>query len=240
MTGVQTCALPILKKNEILKADNFDAAAILRNDVNGNPIYTLWKWVAEADWIGEFGKNHPDSTLVNATEGGIGFPGIVNMSLEKCVERYLAPSYDLHTRVAGEILSSPMPEVKRERLIELTKEMDSSLKRCADDLQVLIEETDFVKGKLKKDKSQAMQTGRAALFESDLAEEPAYRYILEIFNDAYSRVLNREFRSLANLKSEIKKKLGKLEINKKRLIFLRDVALLNRELIRLAFEMEGL
>ena len=42
---------------------------LLKTDIYGKPIYTLWKWIAEANWIGDFAKAHPDITVINATEG---------------------------------------------------------------------------------------------------------------------------------------------------------------------------
>ena len=41
-----------------------------RNDIHGNPVYTLWKWITEAKWISDFAENHPELTILNATEGG--------------------------------------------------------------------------------------------------------------------------------------------------------------------------
>lgn len=226
-------------EEELLKDENFDGAALLRKDVNGEPIYTLWKWIAEADWIGDFAKEHTDITLINCTEGGIGFPGIANQTLAETAKKYLSKTYDLQGHVQGEIQASPLPQVKKKKIIKLIKELQESLKRCVNDFQVLLEEAEQVKEKVKKSKiiPLSAQSGRAALCEADLAEETGYKYILEIFNDAYSRVLSRELHQIkASRLSETKKFIKRLELNGKRFAFLRDVALVNSQLIQLALE----
>lgn len=225
-----------VKKKDILNPDNFDAAALLRKDIYGNPIYTLWKWIAEADWIGDFAKNHSNVSLINSTEGGLGFPQVPCLNLSEAAKKYFLKSFDLNGRVLGEIQCASLPQVKKEKLEKLMEELRQSLIRCIECFKILIEETNIIKQKIKKENNipTALQTGRAALYEADLAEEIAYQYVLEIFNMAYSRVLNRELYQI-NIEqtSEKKRMIKKLEINEKRFSFLRDVAIVNEGLLRM-------
>lgn len=226
-------------EEELLKSENFDGAALQRKDIYGEPIYTLWKWIAEAEWIGDYAKEHPDNTLINCTEGGIGFPGIPNQTLKETAKKYFSHNYDLQGRVQSEIQASPLPHVKRQKILKLIKELQKSLKSCVKNFQVLIEESENIKEIAKKSKKipLAIQSGKAALCEADLADETAYKYILEIFNDAYSRVLNRELHQIkASRSNDVKKFIKKIELNCKRFAFLRDVALVNSQLIQLALE----
>ena len=178
-TDMKTYAPGVVSDNKvdkkgIMNAVNFDNAALLRSDIKGKPVYTLWKWIAEADWIGDFAKAHPEITLINSTEGGIGFPGVPNQPLAKAAKKYLKDSYDLFGRVHGEIQNHALPQVKFEKIVGLIKELRDSLQKCIGFFQVLIEEAEYVKQQIRKSKAVpiSLQTGRAALFETDLAESP--------------------------------------------------------------------
>lgn len=223
----------------LTKTDHIDQAALLRKDIHGKPIYTLWKWISEADWIGDFAKAHPDSTVINATEGGLGFPGIPNRDLKDVAKQYLLEEYDLKGMIHSEVLNCALPQVKTEKVCNLMTDLQDSLQRCVEDLTILIEESEFMKKRIKNEKKVPFpqQTGKASLYESDLSEESGYRYVLHIFNEAYSRVLNRELQALhasSKRSSEVKQTLGKITILIKRFTFLRDVALVNIELIKSA------
>ncbi len=62
---------------------------VLTRDIHGKDIYTLHKWMTEALWFGSFARDNPDLILLNCTEGGIGFPGIANLSLREAADKYL-------------------------------------------------------------------------------------------------------------------------------------------------------
>lgn len=240
-TGLEAYAPGVVEdqrvnKETILNAERFDDAALLKNDIFGKPIYTLWKWIAEANWIGDYAKEHQGVALINCTEGGIGFPDVPNESLKEAVKKHLLRSDDLRGRINGEIQSHPLSQVTRKKLETLMQELQESLKRCVENFSILIEEADHLKKKIKSDKKLPiqMQSGRAALCEIELADEPGYQHVLAIFNAAYSRVLNRDLYQINLLRSDIRKQVRKLELNQKRFLFLRDVAQVNIELIRMA------
>lgn len=223
----------------ITHAKRVDDNAILKTDIEGKPIYTLWKWISEAEWIGDFSKAHPDIKVINATEGGIGFPGVPNMTLKEVIDKYLKEDYDLKGMIHSEILNSSIPHVKNKKILQLMQELLESLNRCIEDLEILIEESDVMKERIKKENKVPFpqQTGKASLYENELSEEPGYRYVLHIFNEAYTRVLNRELQGLQTLfkhPSEVKLTLGKIDLLIKRFIFLRDVARVNVELIKMS------
>ncbi len=225
----------------ITKKDHVDQAALLKTDIYGKPIYTLWKWIAEANWIGDFAKAHPDITVINATEGGMGFPGVPNMTLEKVAHQYLKEGYDFKGMIHSEILNCALPFVKTEKIFKLMQDLFESLQRCVEDLNILIEESEIMQARIKKEKKVPFpqQTGKASLFENELSEESGYRYVLHIFNEAYTRVLNRELQALhssSKRTAEKKQAIGKLTILIKRFVFLREVAQVNRELLKMAMQ----
>lgn len=226
-----------VEAEEITKVHQFDQAAIEKKDIFGKPVYTLWKWIAEADWIGEFAKTHPEITVINATEGGLGFPDVPNMSLKDVAEQHLKNEYDLIGMVHAEILKTSLPSITNDKILVLLKQLLESLERCIEDFNILIEESEVMKKRIKREKKVPFpqQTGRASLYESDLADEIGYQYVLHMFNEAYSRVLNRELQTGKRF-SEVKKALNKMDLLIKRFGFLRDVTSVNIELIKLALK----
>lgn len=245
-TGMKAYASGVLENNTvdagmITKTDHVDQAALLKTDIYGEPLYTLWKWISEADWIGDFAKANPDVTVINATEGGLGFPGVPNINLMDAAEKYLKEDYDFKGLIHSEIFNGALPQVKTEKVLNLMQGLLESLERCVEDLSILIEESEVMKVRIKKDKKVSFteQTGKASLYESDLSEEAGYRYVLHIFNEAYTRVLNRELQALHTAfkrPSAVRQTLGKIDILIKRFVFLRDVARVNIELIKMAIQ----
>lgn len=236
-TGMKSYAKGVIDdaaitEKELLSSEEEDQKAILRTDIYGKPIYTLWKWVAESDFIANFAKSHPEITLVNATEGGIGFSGVVNESFAEASKRLLIESYDLKGWVHGEIQNAAIPQVTQEKLLEASEELKNSLKRSIEYLNILIEENKKLKSQ-KKLSEPLPVSGRAALSETELADEVGYRYVLDIFNGVYARVLNRR---LTQIKKEKGVKLikQKIELQIEKLQFLLNAAKANLALLNYA------
>lgn len=230
-----------MDRNRIIDEDDDDSKVIVRKDVNDEPIPTLWKWVAESDWIGEFAKSHPDVTIINATEGGIGFPGVPNTTLQKASQMYLKRSYDLFNRVQADLQNSAMPWVTQAKTDAAMVELRKSLSNCVNAFKGLIEENEQMVEELKQKKETIhhLQSGRAALIETELAEEPGYKHVCEIFNAVYMRVLGRKLHNIKRpnrTENAWKQQIKRLLLNNKRLSFLRNVAQVNAELIDYAFK----
>jgi hypothetical protein len=232
-----------VKKEEILGVEDFDSRALVQKDIRGKPIYTLWKWVAESEWIGDYAKEHPEVRLINATEGGLGFPGVPNVTLAEAADMHLQASYDLRNRIHMEIQNCAMPQVTQEKVRSLTVELRDSLQRCVKLFEALLEEAVAMAEKIRKEKKLpvVLQSGRAALCETELADEPGYQCILEVFNLVQSRLLNRELQELQAPGAKLSDKqrfLKRIALNNRRLAFLRDTAKVNVALINLALEKE--
>ncbi len=235
---------PSVTKKEILKEkskkdeNDFDLKAVLKKDIYGKSIYTLWKWIVEAEWMGDFAKDHKKALLINATEGGLGFPGIKNETLKSLQRKYFTKEHSLKKRIDALIKKNGMPKITKRKINKLVNDLKSSLERCTVDLDVLLEEIqtmiDKIKPLKKVEKGFNVISGRVALFESDLFEEDGYKYVLDVFSEAFAGVLNHEMREVRlSSFTEKKKVLKKLEINAKRLSFLKTVAEVNLELIRM-------
>lgn len=233
----------VLDKTNVLHTTDFDRESLTKTDIQGNPVTTLWKWVAESEWIGDFAKDHPDVRIINCTEGGLGFPGVPNEPFKEVVESYLKNTFDLSGRVHGEIQNSALQQISYEKIVESMEQFAASLDRCVDYLTALLEESKVVKARLRKAKKNdqvTLQTGRAALCETELADEPGYLYVLEVLNLTISLVLTRELMAVENNKrlSANTRNLRKIEINDKKLTFLKDAAHFNSEIIKLTLRGE--
>lgn len=241
-TNMELYAPGVVKKNKITKKEilniaDFDNQAIERKDIFGKPIYTLWKWIGESFWMRDFALKHPEIKLINATEGGLGFPGIPNIPLKTVAKEHLNRSFDIRNYLHGEIQNSAMPQVTTSRVISVMNELSESLVRCRESLLILIEETELMVKKIKTEKlvPATLQSGRAALCEIELAEEPGYIHVLDIFNKTYSCVLSRELHKLHIVPGKPttwKNGVKKLSINIKKLKFLYDVATVNLNIIQ--------
>jgi hypothetical protein len=228
-----------ITKKQLTATGDFNNDGVLRRDIYGKPFYTLWKWIAESEWIGEYAQLHPEVHFINATEGGLGIPGIPNIPLQEVANTHLQQSYDLDGLVHNAIQDSPLPPtVTKERVFELMRTMEESAMRCKEHLTILIEETEKTILHLEAEGTlpDILQSGRAALSETELGEEIAYTYILELFNHIYSRVLGVSLRHIRmSGKNAVEQTIHRLRVNIRRLVFLRDVCRVNIGLIGLAF-----
>jgi len=225
-----------LTDEDFKKGDDFESRPVLKMDINGNPVYTLWKWITEADWIVEYAKKNSDINLINATEGGLGFEGVPNQPLAVVAAAYFKENPDLSDQVNREIKQHLLSKITPERMKNLMKKMQANLDRTIEILEKLVQETQQLEEKIKAKLPypEKLETAQITLLESDLQEEPAYQYILETFNQVYIRYHYRLIKTLQSIKRKIpqhKKDWQKVNLQKNRLTFLRDVARVNRELI---------
>lgn len=234
-TGMQAYTAGVVKDPSFTEQEISSTTALKKTDIYGNEVFTEWKWVAESKWIADYAKNNPDITVINATEGGMGFPDVPNQSLKQVVSKHLQHRYQIKSRINKQIQQGKMPRVNRKKIVEAMEELREGLTRCVRDLQVLSDENEEVKKQVKKKKvSEYFQTGKAALIESELAEEPAFTYVLQIFNAVYSRVLQCDLRKIYDPQTKVsdaENALYRLELNSKKYTFLKNVAQVNIELI---------
>ncbi len=221
-----------LVAQDLLNNPDEEFRGIKRTDIFGEPILTVWKWIAESDWLSRFAKEHPEVTFINATEGGIGFQDIPNIPLHEVVKEHLGKQFPVQEKVKEEIKAAEMPQVTNEALKEVTVELKNSLKKCIEWIDVLLQE--IKKEKTKPNTTGALTSGQAALAESDLYEEPAYIYLLDIFHQVFARVQNKKVTAIRLNKGEADEQAIaqiKLDLQQEKLQFIRNVAEANITLI---------
>lgn len=204
---------PIHDRRENFKTKNAQEDLLCKNDIYGNPVYTLWKWVGESMWYTMFSKNHPELVMINATEGGIGFPFVENLSLAEVVEKHLQKTHDLTTRVEGEIRSSVLPAViTKDKMREIFGSLTASLKEASQICQRILEKI----SRQLNDADKELGDKLAKEIEEDkkkLIDTLAYKHMLISFDDMYTKLHKREHLRLDSLEEES----PSIEIQKKRI-----------------------
>lgn len=230
-TGLQLYAQGVTEQSEALEPKKLNL--VERKDVFGQTIYTEWKWLVEADWITNFSKENPSVAIINATEGGIAIPDIPNSTLKNAVDKYLVRQWDLRSRVMGELARCRMEKVTKERVEAAMNTLLESLRRCVALTGQLIEENDIIRQRIKnnpQDSSQLLQTGKSVLYETDLEEEAGYTAVLQIFNQIYNHLLERDLRLIyKSVKKQrwADQELKKIELADRKYSFLTNAAKFN-------------
>lgn len=209
---------------------------LVRKDIYGKDTTTQWRWVFEADWLSQYAKSHPEITFYNATEGGIGIPGVENVLLRTLSEEKLVQTFPLHKQIQKALNEAKLPHVTPDKIEAATQELKESLERSLSLINLLLVELD--KEAAKEVPQDKLVSGRAILLESDLFDEPAYQYILDIFHHVFARITYKQSARLKQNKGQLKnaKELAieKLELQRNKLLFLKDVAQANLLLIQFA------
>lgn len=154
---------------------------LVRHDIHGKEVETLLKWVMESDAIAAYAKNHPETRFLNVSEGGIGFEGIENQSLEAALSEVGVKGIDLCGKMHQLVLESKL-NVDEVKLSEMLTLLGESLERC-----------DVLCDKISQELKERPEGGRLVLFEGDFREEEAYLCFLEGIDIALERILHRYF-----------------------------------------------
>lgn len=233
---------PILDVDREIATRMSHEELIMKTDIYGRSVPTLWKWISESMWISQFAMTHPELEVVNATEGGIGFDGVKNVPFKEVVEKHLRHSLDLQVFMHGEIQNAAMPEVvTEERITEAMQELVESLMRCREKCNELRREFHKVLKAMQETQQipENILTGEALEFLKKLNEEEAYQRVLHQFNRSFLSYLGKKEQDLAH--STQKEELNPLEMtkrralmNKKRYEFLQAVCDSNLQQIKAA------
>lgn len=222
---------PVHNRKSNFRTKKVEDELVCKNDIYGKPVYTLWKWMAESLWYTSFADGHPECKVINATEGGIGFLNVENLTLKEVKERYLGKQWDLQTRLFGEIRNSPLPQSYNDKeILDAILSLKDNLTECAKRYQTLLRITaDEAQNPLKNEKFQE----RLAL-EKALINEKAYDVVLKRFNEDYLKGKELEYKRLEMDKpllsqEEYSRRKALLEFD--RFTFLRETALCNTELV---------
>lgn len=241
-TGLQQYADAVvdnntLSKEQLTKGSNLNDNAFPRKDIHGETVYTLWKWVAESNYTTQYAKEHPDTQFINATEGGLGFEEIPNLSLHEVVEQHLSLQYDISGKLHRLIQQSPYHHINRNHVLEEMLELYASLHNCVSLCNKLLKNLEDFEQTLKKgNRKQLAQLGEdIESLQQQLSDETACRYILEPVSHMRSIFFERHFDQLSYEErplSDLERMLERCDTNRKEIEFLEDSALTNIRLLK--------
>lgn len=118
----------------------------------GETLFSRYDWVLAAEWIEQLAKINPETNFINATEGGLGFKGIV----EKKLSEILLPIQE-DLKFEG---LTPLNEGK-----EILSKIELSILSCLDLIQNIMKEVE------KIFPFSPLESGAIALLEHQLDEE---------------------------------------------------------------------
>lgn len=234
---------PIHMRKEYFGTKSAEEDVVVKPDIYGQPTFTLWKWVAESLWFSNYARLHGNKTIVNATEGGIGFFTIPNFTLEEIAVNFLQRQYDFDGMVHGRIAGAPMPpEATRKTLEASMGEFLKSLENCETLCRIIQKDCEETERKFRFDMEAPplSEAGLKALAE--LEAEPAYTYLLKVFNESYQQLHAHEWESLKYQALELGGKeieIKKASLNEQRFAFLRETAKVNKNILTTVLKEEA-
>ncbi|NGX50719.1 MAG: hypothetical protein K1060chlam2_00569 [Chlamydiae bacterium] len=156
-----------------------------RQDIYGQPIHTLVKWVMESSAISHFAKKNPERTFINATAGGLGFKNIPNQPLQSIP---LQRSSDLHGKIHQLIERHRLPTSTSQIDLHLSQ-LKASLKEAKSYVQAALSELRQLKGQERDPES-----GRLIFIQMELESLDSYTCFLRDPDLTFHQVLTRKYR----------------------------------------------
>lgn len=198
-TGMQRYAEGVLPSSkiffdEVKKTKKASDRLIKKKDIFGNPAYTLVKWIMESECISAYAKQHKKSHFINATQGGLGFPGIDNIALSEIMRTHLDKNGDLRANLHTLFQSLRMPypskdQLFKEQILQEIEGVFNSLLRLEGITEQMLQELQY----LQKNPDLSFPSGKTTILEIDFQEEKAFECLLFPLGPALERLLNRAY-----------------------------------------------
>lgn len=174
---------------------------IEKSDIYGNTIYTKGDWLNSAESIADAAKEHPEVTIWNCTEGGLGFEGVHNLPLSSAIE-HIKTNYDLSSYVHTQLQQTSIIDFDQETVLEELRNILKNLKQCEALCKLIDTELEeIIKNWENKSPEQLdPDRGKCLVIQQNLKSQFCYTYFLDHFWYYFSRMLAR-FQDVLELKS---------------------------------------
>lgn len=186
---------PLHERSKHFRTKSADDELISAKDINGSPVVTLWKWIAEADWFSQFAKRNPGIAFFNCTEGGLGFDRIPNAPLLTVANTLLTQQYDFDGMIHAKLQAAKIPtQVNLEAIIDAIEMILDSLKTCKELCLDISEDYGEAAQILENNPnlSSQNQSEKGKQAQATLDTEPAYQHLLKIFAEINFMLHTRE------------------------------------------------
>ncbi|MEM1283683.1 MAG: 6-hydroxymethylpterin diphosphokinase MptE-like protein, partial [Chlamydiota bacterium] len=193
---------------------------------SGKDTVTKIEWFEEAKAIYSFKKMSPGIEVINCSEEGLAIREVPYVSFSEAKEQHLGKSYDINGRIHAQTMKTA-PCVDKETGFYKIEEWNNSLHQCRESFREMTDELRNIWDRcLKGEKLKvAPYTGKIALLESELYDEPCYKDQIDDFINivddmAFDKKI--KYRCYLDEDSGVKKELQKLEIDINYLVFFED------------------
>jgi len=173
---------PIIDRKKFLKNPRATDKLIIKRGRNRQRLYTLVKWVMEANTYSAYAKNHPQLSIYHSSEEGFPIPHIPYRPLSSLIDENPLKSADLRGRVYAECKNAEYT-LKREEIVALLCEVQNSLFRSEVMWQKILVEIN----------ERKKESATVTLLELDLKEESAYAALLASAEIAFDQFTARNF-----------------------------------------------
>lgn len=160
--------------------------AVSTLDQRGEQVYTQKDWLMSKEWTESFAVLHPEITFLNATEGGLGFAGIPNISLADVGQKFLVKSWDMKGYTHAALQQLKKIQASSEDVNSIIEELQTSLSQCNSFCANMIEQHRKCYPNSPQDK------GDYVLNEFELQEEMAFQQILKPLWDIWQPMILRK------------------------------------------------
>jgi len=230
-----------LTKEDLSRSIESENSPVMRTDIFGKPIKTLWKWVIESAWISDYAKDHPEINFINASEAGLGFEDISNIPLEEVKETHLQEIHDLKEKIEECCASGSLQHISTERIEEVLITLRSSLERIVNVFEKLMSELNQLKNDLLAHKvpENTIQNTNITLLEAEIEDEAGFWAVLDIFSQVFQYSHLKDIQNIESPRCNLitlEKSVKKIQLQLERLQFLKDTAQVNIAFISRAIE----
>lgn len=161
---------------------------VVKKDRHGKKIYSLVRWVMEAEVLGQYAKDHPHIPFFNAAPAGLPIPGIEYQEFSLLAKDLRMNPLDLQGMLHTAMQEAALSPV--ETVDSLNTELHDSLNRVIGYMTSIVQEIAHLEECIA-DLSYPLLSAKRVLLDMDLQEELAYAVLLQTAPDAIEKLFLR-------------------------------------------------
>lgn len=163
---------------------------VRKKNLEGQMVYSLVKWVMEANCLGSYAKKNKGTKFFNASSQGLPIHSIPYLSIRDFVRNYCETEYDLRAQLHAETEEARVFDFSIKEVKQTFAKLSDSLQACLPLFDQMIQEIERKQG-LPFDPFSPLDSGKMQLLEMDLVEQKAYEICLDSVFYIYQKILNR-------------------------------------------------